>query len=68
MKFCMPMNEAKLFISNGPFEVLGFGIGDGAASALLMNTASGMLYHVQYLLTVLGESACFLKVVGEQAL
>lgn len=68
MKFCMPMNEAKRFISSGPFEVIGFGIGDGSASALLLNTASGMLYHVRYLLTVLGESACFLQLVGEQAL
>ena len=64
MKFCMPMNEAKLFISSGPFDVVGFGLGDGTASALLRNTASGMLYHVKYLVTALGDAACFLQVVG----
>ena len=64
MKFCMPINEAKLFISNGPFDVLGFGLGDGTASALLRNTASGALYHVRYLMTMLGEVACFLQVAG----
>ena len=64
MEFCMPMNEAKLFISSGPFEVVSFGIGDGSASALLLNTASGMLYHVKYLMTLMGESACFLQMVG----
>lgn len=68
MNFCMPMNEAKLFISSGPFDVVSFGLGDGTASALLRNTASGMLYHVKYLITQLGDAACFLQVVGGQPL
>lgn len=68
MQFCMPMNEAKLFISSGPFEVVSFGLGDGSASALLRNTANGFLYHVKYLMTMLGDTACFLQVAGGQPL
>ena len=68
MKFCMPMNEAKLFISSGPFDVVSFGLGDGTASALLRNTVNGALYHVTYLMTALGDVACFFQVVGGQTL
>ncbi len=68
MKFCMPMNEAKLFITSGPFDVVAFGTGDGSASALLRNTANGAFYHVQYLITTLGDTACFLQLAGGQSL
>lgn len=64
MRLCMPMNEAKRLISDGPFDVIGFGLGEGTASALLHNTADGMLYHVRYLFTALGDAACFLQVAG----
>lgn len=68
MKVCMPMNEAKLFISSGPFDVVSFGLGDGTASVLLRNTVNGALYHVTYLMTALGDAACFLQIIGGQTL
>ncbi len=68
MKFCMPMNEAKLFISSGPFDVVSFELGDGTASAMLRNTANGVLYQVEYLVTAVGDAACFLQLAGDLSL
>ena len=67
MNVCMQINEAKHFISDGPFEVVSFGLGNGTASALLRHTETAVLFHVQYFATVVGDIACFLQIAGGSA-
>lgn len=63
MKFCMPIVEAKQYITSN-FDVLSFAIHEGSASALLQNSVNEVLYHVQYFPGAYGDIACFSKIVG----